>query len=137
MFDSAGLEILDPAECLRLLEQSQIGRIVFTEKALPAVRPVTYKMHNRAIVIATGGGSKLVYAAQRSVVAFEIDDISPELDQGWSVTTVGHAEIVTDPDELRELESLSLKPWSENGSRYFIRVSVEMVQGRRLHKDTS
>ena len=39
-----GMEILDSAESRRLLASVPIGRIVFTDRALPAVQPVNSNM---------------------------------------------------------------------------------------------
>ncbi len=72
--DSAGLEILSREECLDLLSSSPIGRIVFTDRALPAVQPVNFCLFEGNVVIRTMAGSKLAAAARNAVVAFEVDD---------------------------------------------------------------
>ncbi|RSM85132.1 hypothetical protein DMH04_17640 [Kibdelosporangium aridum] len=40
MVDGAGLEVLNEAECLHLLASASVGRIVFSDRALPAVLPM-------------------------------------------------------------------------------------------------
>ena len=40
--DDREVELLDEAECLRLLTTAAIGRVAFTEGALPAVQPVSF-----------------------------------------------------------------------------------------------
>ena len=61
---------------LRLLATSPIGRVIFTERALPAVRLVNFILNGDEIVIRTGEGSKLLAAVRHTVVAFEADELS-------------------------------------------------------------
>ncbi|MGW0227157.1 pyridoxamine 5'-phosphate oxidase family protein [Actinopolymorpha singaporensis] len=137
MFDSKGLEVLPPTECLRLLGQAPIGRIVFTEQALPAVQPVHYALDGDSVVIRTTVGSKLAAAARNSIVAFEVDQIDAGHQVGWSVTVVGHAEMVTEAKEIDRLAGLPLQSWSPSEPTHFIRVRMEMVRGRRLVPPTA
>ncbi|QYC45615.1 Pyridoxamine 5'-phosphate oxidase [Nonomuraea coxensis DSM 45129] len=130
--DSSGLQVLTDEECLRLLASTPIGRIVFTDRALPAVQPVAFCLDGDAIVIRTGVGSKLAAATRRAVVAFEVDDYDPVRRTGWSVSVVGHATAVTDPAETARLAELPLDPWVPGGLDHFIRVSLEQVTGRRI-----
>ncbi|MEW9549840.1 pyridoxamine 5'-phosphate oxidase family protein [Nonomuraea sp. NPDC050783] len=130
--DSSGLQVLTETECLRLLAGTPIGRIVFTDRALPAVQPVAFCLDRDAIVIRTGTGSKLAAATRRAVVAFEIDDYDPASRTGWSVSVVGHARAVADPAEAARLAALPLEPWAPGGRDHFIRVSVERLSGRRI-----
>ena len=46
--DSAGLQVLSPAECVELLATTPIGRVVFTDHALPAVQPVNFVLDGMA-----------------------------------------------------------------------------------------
>ena len=132
MFDSSGLQILEREECLELLASVPIGRIVFTHRALPAVQPVNFVMDGEAIIIRTIPGSKMHGATHDTVVAFEVDDISVDDHSGWSVTVVGHASVVDDPDEKRRLDALPLRPWAPGQRDHFLRIPVDVVTGRRL-----
>ncbi|MEU7837704.1 pyridoxamine 5'-phosphate oxidase family protein [Nonomuraea sp. NPDC049129] len=67
--DSAGLQVLSHEECMRLLPTRPIGRIVFTDSALPAVQPVNFCLDGEDIVIRTAAGSKLAAATRHAVVA--------------------------------------------------------------------
>src|SRR6266568_1885468 len=102
-YDSGGLEILDPAECRVLLAAVPIGRIVFTDRALPAIQPVSFLMYDGDVIIRTAEGSKLGAAAGNAIVAFEADDFNPVTRTGWSVVAVGQARIVSAADELEIL----------------------------------
>src|SRR3954454_19284755 len=57
--DSAGLEVLSNEECIRLLSRVPVGRIVYTDRALPAVQPVTFVVDGWSIVIRTASRSRL------------------------------------------------------------------------------
>lgn len=132
MRDSQGLAILDREECLRLLGTVPVGRIVFTEHALPAIRPVIFLVHDGAIVIRSGEGEKLAAAADGAVVAFEADEFDAATRTGWSVTVVGPAATVTDADSVAALCALPLVPWAPGDRHWFIRVEVTHITGRRL-----
>jgi hypothetical protein len=56
-FDHAGLEILDAADCLRLMGTVPIGRLVFTEDGLPSVRPVNFTVDGETVVFCTPMGT--------------------------------------------------------------------------------
>ncbi|MFG6202133.1 pyridoxamine 5'-phosphate oxidase family protein [Nonomuraea sp. JJY05] len=130
--DSSGLQVLSREECLGLLSTTPLGRIVFTEHALPAVQPVNFHLDGRSIVIRTSIGSKLAAATRHAVVAFEADEFDSELRTGWSVTAVGQARAVTDPDEIHRLAALPLTTWAVGNRDHYIVVDAEQVSGRRI-----
>jgi nitroimidazol reductase NimA-like FMN-containing flavoprotein (pyridoxamine 5'-phosphate oxidase superfamily) len=126
------LEVLDREQCLKLLQTVRVGRLVFTEDALPAVQPVNFRLLRDDVVIRVAGGTKLTAAARNFVVAFQADDLDPDLRTGWSVTVVGHAQRVTDVDELVEMSGSFIQPWVDGRRDHFIRIRTERVTGRRL-----
>ncbi len=130
--DSAGLEVLSPEECLALLASVPIGRIVFTDRALPAVQPVNFHLDGRDIVIRTAIGSKMAAAARNAIVAFEVDDFDADLRTGWSVTIVGPARAVSDPLEIARLGQLPLTTWAPGSRDHFIVIRAEQISGRRI-----
>ncbi|MEU5868922.1 pyridoxamine 5'-phosphate oxidase family protein [Nonomuraea sp. NPDC047529] len=130
--DSSGLQVLSREECLRLLSSTPIGRIVFTDRALPAVQPVNFCLDGESVVIRTSIGSKLAAATRHAVVAFEADEFDPSMRTGWSVTAVGHARAVTDPTEMARLSALPLSPWAPGSRDHYIVVDAEEVSGRRI-----
>jgi nitroimidazol reductase NimA-like FMN-containing flavoprotein (pyridoxamine 5'-phosphate oxidase superfamily) len=130
--DSSGLQVLSRQECLRLLSSAPIGRIVFTDRALPAVQPVNFRLDGERIVIRTSIGSKLAAATRHAVVAFEADEFDPDLRTGWSVTVVGHARAVHDLDEIARLAALPLTAWAPGSRDHYIVVEAEQMTGRRI-----
>ncbi|GAA0405104.1 pyridoxamine 5'-phosphate oxidase family protein [Microbispora corallina] len=132
--DATGLEILAPEECLDLLASTPIGRIVFTDRALPAVQPVNFCLDDGTIVIRTAIGSKLAAAARNTVVAFEADEFDPATRTGWSVTAVGHARAASEPAEIERLAALPLTPWAPGSHDHFIVMTPEQISGRRINR---
>jgi nitroimidazol reductase NimA-like FMN-containing flavoprotein (pyridoxamine 5'-phosphate oxidase superfamily) len=131
------LEVLGRQQCLALLETVQVGRLVFTEDALPAVQPVNFRLCGDDVVIRVAGGAKLDAAVRNFVVAFQADELDPDLRTGWSVTVVGHAQQITDVDELVEVSGTFVQPWVDGRRDHFVRIRTEKVTGRRLREPGS
>lgn len=134
--DRDGLEVLDRAECLRLLEGRIVGRIAGTFGALPVVVPVRYAMDGESIVLETGRSTTLGFATAGAVVAFEVDNLHEHGHSGWTVMVTGVAEEIPDGPELERLRSLLPDETDERDERHerFVRVSSELVSGRRTHR---
>ncbi|MFI6317594.1 pyridoxamine 5'-phosphate oxidase family protein [Nonomuraea sp. NPDC050556] len=130
--DASGLQVLSPGECLHLLGSAVVGRIVFTDRALPAVQPVNFHLYGESIVIRTSIGAKLAAATHDAIVAFEADEIDPATRTGWSVTAVGHARAVRDPQEIDQLSALPLQAWAPGSRDHYIMVRIEQLSGRRI-----
>jgi hypothetical protein len=125
---------LGRAECLRLLAGQEIGRVVFTDGALPAAQPVTYLLDDEEeIVFRTGDGGKLAAATRNAVVAFQVDHIDPGTRIGWTVLGVGQAYEVVVPDRLAELAGRMPAPGA-TGRRtgHTIAIPLQRLSGRRL-----
>jgi nitroimidazol reductase NimA-like FMN-containing flavoprotein (pyridoxamine 5'-phosphate oxidase superfamily) len=125
------LEMLSHKDCLALLGLAHIGRAVFTVAALPAIVPVTFGVHDDAVVLCTSADSRLAVAANGSVLAFQVDELDPVSRTGWSVVVTGVAELVTDPAERVRLSGL-VAPWAPGQRDVFIRLPFTVVTGRRI-----
>ncbi len=125
--------MLDQRECLRLLSSVPVGRVAFTDRALPAIQPVNFVLDGSDVILRTGVGSKLGLAIRRAVVAFEADDFDPEVRSGWSVTLIGEARAVTDPAEAERLSRLPLPAWAPGPRDRYIRIFGRYVSGRRIN----
>lgn len=137
MSDRQQIEVLDREQCLALLQTVRVGRLVFTEDALPAVQPVNFRLYRGQVVIRVAGGAKLAAATGNAVVAFQADELDPDLRAGWSVTVVGHANLITDVAELVDVSGTWLQPWVDGRRDHFVRVETEKVTGRRLYAPLS
>lgn len=131
-FDRSRLEIIGPADCLRLLASLPLGRLVYTDAGLPAIRLVNFVVDEDTIVFSTGQGDKFRAAERGDVVAFEVDEVDAERHVGWTVTALGHLSVVTD-DEAAELRrTLALHSWMPMEEPQLVRLGIESVHGRRL-----
>ncbi|TDC86765.1 pyridoxamine 5'-phosphate oxidase family protein [Actinomadura sp. 7K507] len=126
-----GAKSLTRAECHELMGTAPIGRIVFTEQALPAVLPVGFVLDGEDVVVCTPSGSTLVTAVRGAIVAFETDGFETGGATVWSVTVVGRARVVRDPGERVRT---ALRPWTAAADTRFVRISCERLTGRRIHR---
>lgn len=128
---SSEIECLDLKQCLTLLRSQAVGRLVFTEQALPAIRLVNYSMPGSRIVLRLGR-SKWVARLDRSVVAFEVDDYDIGARTGWSVVIVGRARLIVDVDELVSLSDPATRSWAPGPRDQVLAIDMERVSGRRI-----
>ncbi|MDX3797329.1 pyridoxamine 5'-phosphate oxidase family protein [Streptomyces sp. AK04-3B] len=133
MYANDGFRELGRPECLRLLTQVPVGRIVYTRKALPAVLPVNFCLdHDGAVLLRTSAFSQLVRAIDGAVVAFETDQVDAAAHSGWSVVVTGEAALVTDPAEHARLLLAGPRSWAPAPQEVFVRIDPELVTGREL-----
>ncbi|MEU9836480.1 pyridoxamine 5'-phosphate oxidase family protein [Streptosporangium sp. NPDC048047] len=132
--DSIRPHALSREECMKLLSSAPIGRIVFTDRALPAVEPVDFCVDGGKIVICTDSSSKVAAATRDTVVAFEADDFDTDARTGWSVTALGRTRTVQDPEEVTRLTGLPLTAWAAGCGDHFIVLHIERISGRRLRR---
>lgn len=128
---------LNREECLALLPTVPIGRLVFTQQALPAVVPVNFVLDHGQIVVRTDASSSLSAAVRGAVVAFQVDQFDHEARTGWSVIVIGKASEVVDPVQRERLEELPLAPWIGGVHDHIVVVPVDLVNGRRVGSMTS
>jgi uncharacterized protein len=130
--DGSALEQLPREECLRLMASVSVGRIIYTRRALPAVELVNFALDHGDIIIRTDSGGNLAVAIQHSVVAFEVDRLDADQRAGWSITAIGQSREVTDSAEIGQLQEMGLTSWAPGVREYFIRISPEILNGRRF-----
>lgn len=130
--DKSGLEVLGDGECFALVETIPIGRVVYSDRALPVVVPVNFALDGTDVIIRTQRRSRLATHAAGGVVAFEVDDIDPSTRSGWSVVLTGMFELVDDAFDMRRLEGLGLHSWAPSAHDRYLRLRPELVTGRRI-----
>ena len=126
------LEELRREECLALLGRTVVGRVVFTEAALPAAHPVAFLLDAEEIVFRTAGSGALAAATLRRVVGFQADEIDLSRRTGWSVLGVGQAYEVCDPERLAALAGRLPTPWAPNTDTHTVAIPLQRLTGRRL-----
>ncbi len=130
------IETLDRRECVALLAQAAVGRLVFSVPSQPpGVVPVSYVLDgpegDEAVLVRTTHGSRLGSSAPGAPVTFEVDEIRLTTHEGWSVVASGVAEQVSDPELVRRAAD-RLQAWAPGFTDLFLRVPLEKVTGRRL-----
>jgi nitroimidazol reductase NimA-like FMN-containing flavoprotein (pyridoxamine 5'-phosphate oxidase superfamily) len=131
VYAERSLTALSHRDCVALLTSAQVGRAIFTERAMPAVVPVNFIVQDDAIVMCTAADKRLALAATRGVLAFQVDDIDPGARTGWSVVVVGVAELVAGSEERARLRCL-LEPWAPGRNDVYIRLPIKVVTGRQI-----
>ncbi len=91
--DRNGLRILDPNECLELLQRTRIGRIALSRSALPTILPVLFSIDDGAVTFHASGGLLESAALRGDIVCFEADLAEEGEGELWSVVVVGKLEI--------------------------------------------
>ncbi|MBS2531734.1 pyridoxamine 5'-phosphate oxidase family protein [Catenulispora sp. NF23] len=133
--DERALGELSERECLDRLASTPVGRIAFSQNALPAVVPVNFVLDDGHILFRTAPGSELDTAVRGAVVAFEADDIDPGTRTGWSVLVVGRCSHETDAAVIERLDHFPLDPWLPDPTNHFVRICCDQITGRILGAD--
>jgi nitroimidazol reductase NimA-like FMN-containing flavoprotein (pyridoxamine 5'-phosphate oxidase superfamily) len=127
------LEVLDQAECLRLLRGGRVGRLGYLASDAPRVVPVNYTVVSQSLVFRLAPESEAARSARSRPVAFEVDQLDEFLQAGWSVLAVGRATELS--AEMRE--SLDLRsdpsPWPAGYRLLYLHLPLTQVSGRRVH----
>ena len=131
------IEELDEDTCLRLISRGGIGRIAYASRFGPVVLPVNYTLHDGAIVFRTAEHSPLDEDLRTGIdgaeykVAFEIDDIDPAEQRGWSVLIQGPAHHVSDAEREAALQA-GVESWAPGDRELFVRIAPTRITGRRI-----
>jgi nitroimidazol reductase NimA-like FMN-containing flavoprotein (pyridoxamine 5'-phosphate oxidase superfamily) len=126
------LTSLTQAECEALLATQDVGRLVYTRRALPAVTPVNFVLRDGAIWIWTASTSSMWQAVRGAVVAFEADDLDRVAHSGWSVVVLGVAELVRDTRQIDRALADGPEPWVMGRKEHLLRIPLTAVSGRRI-----
>jgi len=130
-----GMERFSEAEALDLAATVPVGRIVYSRYALPAVFLVNFELDGRDPVFRTRKGSMFGAGVAETVVAFEVDRIDEAAREGWYVTFLGRAKLITGTAEQSRLSELGIDPWAPGDRGYYIKIVTERVIARRIPHD--
>ena len=123
---------LSDAECRRLLGTAGFGRLVFTRDALPVVQPMRFGLRGGQLLLPTRTGSSLTRALRGAVVAFQADCLDEATGTGWTITAVGPAHMLTDPDDIAAAARLGLQSWIPLTAYSYVAVEIGLLRGFRL-----
>jgi hypothetical protein len=109
---------LDQAEALALLSAAVIGRVIYTNAAMPAVRPLPFRVAaGGGVLLRTASDSALVQAIGGTLVAFEVDEIRETDGAGWCVMLLGRAVVGAKDPATGDVE-IHIFPEAVHGSRF-------------------
>jgi nitroimidazol reductase NimA-like FMN-containing flavoprotein (pyridoxamine 5'-phosphate oxidase superfamily) len=131
---NSGLEIIERAECLRLLASEEVGRLGVVFGGRPEIFPVNYVVDGDDVMFRTDPGTKLAAATQNPVV-FEVDHLDRVARSAWSVILHGRAHQVSSFDSpalTRRLAHLSLYPWTGTAKAHLMQIVPTTMTGRRV-----
>jgi len=126
-----GLEILDEAECWRLMRTARVGRVAVANGPAPAVFPVAFVVVGSDILFFTGSGIKFDAAREGRSVSFEVDEIDAVAEMGWSVLAVGPIVPASTASKARA-QALGLYPWAAGDRQRLLRIRPDFLSGRRI-----
>ncbi|OBF72136.1 hypothetical protein A5750_18525 [Mycobacterium sp. 852002-51613_SCH5001154] len=130
---------IDDREAMGLLGSIDHGRVVFTERALPAIRLVNHLVDDGRIIVRTRLAAKVSTVVRSGadagvVVAYEADCLDPQRRAGWTVAVTGWATTITDPQQHARYERL-LRPWVNMTMDTMIAIQPEIITGIRIVDD--
>jgi nitroimidazol reductase NimA-like FMN-containing flavoprotein (pyridoxamine 5'-phosphate oxidase superfamily) len=124
---------LTRARCDELLDTHHAGRVAWNAPDGPMVLPVTYAMYIGNIVFRTSPYGVLSALADRTNVAFEIDEIDQDAGTGWSVLARGRAEAVVGSYDLVTLWQMDgVVPWATGTRNLFVSITPRSITGRAV-----
>ena len=129
---------LDEAECMELVSAGRIGRLVYDSRFGLIALPVEYKMYEGSIVFHTYRATfteddlrtGIDHAEYR--VAVEVDQVDPDVREGWFVLVSGTAHHVDTEAERASIASIGVEPWLEDEPEHFIKVIPVHFFGQRI-----
>lgn len=122
---------LDDAECRQLLATARLGRLGFTDGALPAIVPVAVAVHDGSAFIPTPHGGSLMSAVRGAVVALQVDSYRDIIGTGWTVTAVGPARVIRHPETVAAIDALDLFPAAGEIARGYVALQLMLLRGWR------
>jgi nitroimidazol reductase NimA-like FMN-containing flavoprotein (pyridoxamine 5'-phosphate oxidase superfamily) len=131
--DEGQLEELSPERCIELLSTRAVGRIAVVQDGYPIVVPVNYRVVSEPdlwLVIRTRHGGVIEQSSAR--IAFQIDSIDPEQQEGWSVLVRGALRGLTD-DSPEVRAHIDPHPWLTQERDLWLAIQPLTITGRALH----
>jgi nitroimidazol reductase NimA-like FMN-containing flavoprotein (pyridoxamine 5'-phosphate oxidase superfamily) len=126
----AVVELSGP-ECWKLLASVPLGRVVFSQRAMPAIQVVSHLVDDGAIIVRSPQGTVIAGTGSGAVVCYEADDMDPIRRIGWSVVVTGLARLVSDPAAAARYSRLR-PPWAPGVTGDLVAIEAGVVTGRRV-----
>jgi nitroimidazol reductase NimA-like FMN-containing flavoprotein (pyridoxamine 5'-phosphate oxidase superfamily) len=123
-----------PPECKKLLAAATLGRLGVIVNGRPEIFPVNhvYDDASGCVVFPSNGRTKMHAALDWPWVSYEVDGVEPDDGGAWSVTLVGHAEEITDLEEITRAARARKVLWAAGDAVHWIRIVPTKISGRRI-----
>lgn len=118
-------------ECLRLVDSVPFGRIVFTSRAMPAVRLVPHTRLGEQIVIPASPEFGVTAEKTGTVVAYETDLIGTGQRPAWTVLVIGRARQMA-VRELPAWQRERISSWPGGAPDAVIMITTDLVTGEQI-----
>ncbi|MBB4910562.1 pyridoxamine 5'-phosphate oxidase family protein [Actinophytocola algeriensis] len=127
---------LDQQQCWERLRTAAIGRLSYTEHALPVIRAVPFVIDATRVIVALQHSASRPAAFSRvAIVAFEAGEWSPDTQTGWSVHFTGKAQVLP-TDEVVQVRDLGLHAWIDGEPALYVRLETASLAGTCLTSAT-
>lgn len=131
MAEVSNVRDLTEDESWEFLGMQPVGRLATAAAGEPEIYPVNFAASNRRIFVRTAPGSKLASVAVDGRIAFEVDQMGPEL--AYSVVVKGTAEILDDDADIVDAEATGLMTYQDEESKdVWLRITPTEISGRRF-----
>ena len=134
------LEHLSEAECMELLADGRVGRLVFNSRYGLMALPVVFTVDGASLVLGTWDPvfdedlrTGIEHADYQ--VAVEADQINLEAREGWIVLVRGAAHHLDTEAERAPFINAGLEPWVDDVPAHFIRVDPTTTYGVRVRRE--
>lgn len=131
MAEVSNVRDLTEDESWEFLGMQPVGRLATAAAGEPEIYPLNFAASNRRIFVRTAPGSKLASVAVDGRIAFEVDQMGPEL--AYSVVVKGTAEILDDDADIVDAEATGLMTYQDEESKdVWLRITPTEISGRRF-----
>ena len=119
-------ERLEPEECRRLLASRSVARLAFASTVGDVlVLPVTYVLDPAGVLVfRTSRQGVLARLASGERVSVQVDDVSEDLHNGWSV--LGHGRAATYEGDV------SPRSWVVGHDEVVVGITLDTLSGRAV-----
>jgi nitroimidazol reductase NimA-like FMN-containing flavoprotein (pyridoxamine 5'-phosphate oxidase superfamily) len=128
------LEELTPKECWQHLRSNHVGRIGFNRGRGDRIHPVGYTVDGEDLILRTSHDSELGMFFQLfsrgSIVPLEIDELSEDASERWSVLVSGRLRPATGEERFTD-------DTPDGHTEVRMRLAPVQVTGRRLGPDST
>lgn len=128
--NAPGEELLDQQACLALLAQRSVGRVAYTERALPWIRPVRYAVVDGQVLLRLRPDG-LAERLDRQVVALAVDDADDDGEERWRVVVTGAARLLRDAPDFQRLGLPPVVSWTGGAPAKTVLIGSGHAVGRR------